>query len=166
MGEKVLINTNLVFNSPIEIGLRAICILFEGYPNSFSLQQLIYLDYITIHSDDIPDGPKGLHPKTPQRSGEILVRRESLEQGLFLYMSRGLLNRLFTENGICYIASEDTASFLDTLKSKYILSLRERANWAVLAFDDMTEDTLGIYINQNLGIWGAEFEQESILYRS
>jgi len=78
------------FNGPIEIGLRAISILNDAYPSGYSLQRLIIFDYLSVHSDDISGGPTGLHPKTPHRSGELLVRRDVLQKGLLLYMGRGL----------------------------------------------------------------------------
>ena len=56
------------FNSPLEIGLRTTAILAEAYPEAFSLQRLVILDYLVVHSDDVEGGPTGLHPKTPHRS--------------------------------------------------------------------------------------------------
>jgi hypothetical protein len=154
---------SIPFNSPIEIGLRSTSILCDGYPQKFSLQQLVYFDYLTIHSDDVDDGPPGLHPKTPHRSGELLIRRKTLEQGLMLYMSRGLIERHF-ENGIQYSASEKTASFLDSLITDYVALLRMRSMWVINSFGGMAELDMGDYINRHLGEWGAEFEQESVLW--
>lgn len=103
------------FNGPIEIGLRAISILSEAYPTGYSLQRLIICDYLSVHSDDIIGGPKGLHPKTPHRSSELLVRRDVLQKGLLLYMGKGLAVQQFQKNGITYAATEETGSFLDML---------------------------------------------------
>lgn len=41
---------NNPFNNPLEVGLRLLCILNEAYPKKISLQSLIYVDYIIIHS--------------------------------------------------------------------------------------------------------------------
>ncbi len=78
------------FNGPIEIGLRAVVVLCEAYLQAMSLQRLVIFDYLMVHSDDLPNGPPGLHPKTPRRSGELLVRRQVLQDGLLLFQSRGL----------------------------------------------------------------------------
>lgn len=72
------------FNSPVESGLRACVLLYSLFPIASSLQRLVVLDYMLIHSDDVPDGPPGLHPKTPYRSGELLVRRDTLHRGIIL----------------------------------------------------------------------------------
>ena len=72
------------FNGPVEIGLRTLVILCEAYPEPMSLQRLILFDYLIVHSDDLPDGPAGLHPQTPHRSGELLIRRNLLQDGIAL----------------------------------------------------------------------------------
>lgn len=152
------------FNGPVEIGLRSLAILCEAYPSSCSLQRLIVFDYLVVHSDDLPGGPPGLHPKTPQRSGELLVRRELLQQGLLLYMSRGLIERRYGPAGVAYSATEATGAFLDALKSEYLASLRLRSTWVVDALGTSLDEQLNLLVREHLGDWGAEFEMESVLW--
>src|SRR5713101_6220152 len=119
------------FNGPVEFGLRALAILNDAYPDAYSLQKLTVFDYFIVHSDDLPGGPAGLHPKTPHRSGELLVRRRMLEGGLLLYQSRALVERVFTSEGVFYRATERSAAFLDVLDTQYAIELRERAIWLI-----------------------------------
>lgn len=151
------------FNGPIEIGLRALSLLSEAFPARYSLQRLVVSDYLLVHSDDLPGGPPGLHPKTPHRGGELLVRRSVLEQGLMLYQSRGLLERHYTETGVMFAATERTAGFLDALSSGYAAELRERAAWMVSLFGEVTDGDLLKIANSQVGEWGAEFAMESVL---
>lgn len=151
------------FNGPIEIGLRALALLSEAFPAQYSLQRLVVSDYLLVHSDDLPGGPPGLHPKTPHRGGELLVRRAVLEQGLMLYQSRGLLERHFTATGVMFAATERTAGFLDALSSVYASELRERAAWLVSLLDEVTDGELLTIANSHVGKWGAEFAMESVL---
>jgi len=151
------------FNGPVEIGLRALSLLSEAFPTLYSLQRLVVSDYLLVHSDDMPGGPPGLHPKTPHRGGELLVRRSVLEQGLMLYQSRGLLERHFTETGVMFAATERTASFLDALSSGYAAELRDRAAWLVSLFGVTSDDELIKIANSHVGEWGAEFAMESVL---
>lgn len=151
------------FNGPIEIGLRALSLLSEAYPTAFSLQWLVVSDYLLVHSDDLPNGPPGLHPKTPHRGGELLVRRTALEQGLMLYQSRGLLDRHYTEAGVMFAATERTAGFLDALSSDYAIQLRDRAAWLVSLCAAVSDDELLKIANAHVGEWGAEFTMESVL---
>lgn len=152
------------FNGPIEIGLRAISILNDAYPIGYSLQRLIIFDYLSVHSDDISGGPTGLHPKTPHRSGELLVRRDALQKGLLLYMGRGLAEQRFEVSGVTYAATERTGAFLDVLETEYVLDLRQRSFWLVDTFHTISDDDLNSLVQQNLGAWGAEFEMESVLW--
>ena len=106
------------FNSPTEIGLRALAVLNDAFPATYSLQRLIIFDYLIVHSDDVPGGPTGLHPKTPRRMGELFVRRGVLQEGLLLYQSRGLLETEFKPDGVFFTATERSAAFLDALSAE------------------------------------------------
>ncbi|MBU2830288.1 ABC-three component system middle component 2 [Acidithiobacillus ferriphilus] len=163
MTESVEVKVLPPFNGPIEIGLRALILLSEAFPSAYSLQRMVVSDYLLVHSDDLPGGPPGLHPKTPHRGGELLVRRAVLEQGLMLYQSRGLLERHYTKSGVMFAATERTAAFLDALSSDYSTQLRERAAWLVSFFEEMSDSEFMKIANSQVGEWGAEFTMESVL---
>ncbi len=152
-----------LFNSPLEVGFRALALLTGDYPARYSLQRLVILDYLVVHSDDLNEGPKGLHPKTPHRGGELLVRRVALEKGLLFYQGKGLLERHFMEEGVLYSANEQSASFLDVLTTDYILKLRELAEWLVEKFGGYSDHELSILVRRGAGEWGAEFEMSAAL---
>lgn len=153
----------LPFNGAIEIGLRALVLLSEAYPVQYSMQWLVVSDYMLVHSDDVPDGPIGLHPKTPHRGGEMLVRRASLQQGLMLYQSRGLLERHYSKTGLTFAATERSASFLDSLISPYVAGLRSRSEWLLSLYGDLSDSDILKKANAQTGQWGAEFTLESVL---
>jgi len=152
------------FNGAIEIGLRALCALTADYPSSFSLQRLVICDYLMVHSDDIPSGPPGLHPQTPHRGGEILVRRGVLQAGLRLYQSRGLIEPQYLPGGVFFVATDRSAGFLDALSTPYLVSLRHRATWVVDNFGRLNDDELDAIARENIGLWGAEFAMQSVLW--
>lgn len=152
------------FNGPVEIGLRALAVLNDAYPDAYSLQRLVVFDYLIVHSDDIPDGPSGLHPQTPRRGGELLVRRGVLQEGLLLYQSRSLVDQRYENSGVSFAATERSAAFLDVLRTEYVVGLRERAAWLVGSFGQIPDADLEKMVRDNLGEWGAEFEMESVLW--
>lgn len=156
--------TIIPFNGPIETGLRCLVILNEAFPAIYSLQKLVVFDYLTVHSDDVPGGPKGLHPQTPNRSGELLIRRNTLREGLMLYLSRGLIEHRFKPGGVYFAATDRSGGFLDALDAKYVRVLRERANWVVAGFGSLNDDSLLKFVNEHIGVWGAEFEWSSVLW--
>src|SRR5580693_8807281 len=114
------------FNSPIETGMRALILLAQSYPSQLDLQRLLEYDYIMVHTGDV-DGPPSIHPALPLRSGELLVRRQLIERGLMLMISRGLVSRHPTPNGFMYQAEDDAGPFLDALTAEYLKDLKDRA---------------------------------------
>lgn len=152
------------FNGPVEIGLRALCVLTNAFPSAYALQRLVVFDYFLVHSDDIEGGPQGLHPQTPHRGGEILVRRGVLQVGLMLYESRGLVERAYQDGGIYFAATDKSADFLDTLGTEYLRRLRERCDWVVEKFGLLDDAELEAVVGARIGRWGAEFSMESVLW--
>lgn len=152
------------FNSAVEIGLRSLCILTSAYPSSYSLQRLIVFDYLLVHSDDMPGGPTGLHPKTPHRGGEILVRRVVLQEGLLLYQSRGLIEHIYQDGGVFFAATDRSAGFIDALSTEYVVGLRKRATWVVDSFGQFADGELDAMVRERIGQWGAEFVLQSVLW--
>lgn len=152
-----------VFNSPLEIGLRCLYILNELQPKGCDLQRLVYFDYILVHSSDVPDGPKSIHPSIPHRTTEILIKRELVKKGLTLMHSKQLVDTVFDSTGITYRATELTRPFLEYNKSEYANSLREISFWLVNKFETYSDIKLSLFIKKNLDVWGGEFSKESIL---
>lgn len=145
------------FNSALETGVRSLAVLAEACPDSYDLQRLVYFDYLVVHSRDA-NGPESLHPNTPLRNGELLVRRGLVERGLLLMISRALIERRAEPRGIGYIATDDAGPFLDCLQSSYACSLRDRAQWAVETFGSLEDDELKSYFDANFERWTREFQ--------
>lgn len=91
------------------------------------------------------------------------MRRRLVEQGLLLYMSRGLVERRMEPDGFRFVATEGAAPFLDCLVAPYCDELRVRADWVVGSFGQLDPRELDALVNENLGRWGAEFEFEATL---
>ena len=144
------------FNSALEAGIRTLAVLVASYPVAHDLGRLVQYDYLTVHSADA-DGPPSLHPALPLRSGELLVRRGLIESGLRLMVSRALICREVSSEGIAYAAEEAAGAFLDNLRSPYILQLRERAEWVASNFDFLSASGLDSVINHLFKAWTTEF---------
>ena len=151
--------TSWVFNSPVELGLRSLCVLVELYPHHHDLQRLVLLDFLLVHSADVDGGPVSLHPAVPQRGAEVLVRRAVLEPGLALYARRGLVSVAIDTNGFSYGATDRGACFLDTLRSAYIDALRNRASWIAASFGELETSEISQYVNTELDLWGGQFAE-------
>lgn len=145
------------FNGPLEAGIRAVSILGAAYPKTYDLQRLIALDYLLVHTGDI-DGPENLHPPTPMHSAELLVRRKLIEQSLLLMMTRDLVAREVTAEGIKYGAGENAVTFLSSVSSSYLLALKDRASWLVKTLGDLTDEQFKGMMRRFFDKWVEEFQ--------
>ncbi len=150
------------FNSALETGVRAVTVLAEAAPAVLDLQTLVYFDYLVVHSADA-GGPLSLHPNTPLRNGELLVRRAVIERGVLLMVGRGLIERRMETRGITYAATDEAAPFLDCLTSAYARSLRERAEWAAECFGQFDDQALKSFFDANFERWTREFQSTAPL---
>ncbi len=148
-----------LFNSAVELGLRSLCVLVETHPKTCDLQRLVLFDYLLVHSADVDGGPASLHPATPQRGTEVLVRRAILEPGLALYSRRGLICTTAGSGGFMYTASDRGSAFLDTLRAEYVSMLRDRARWIAAAFGELPTGEIQRYVNTELDRWGGQFAE-------
>lgn len=156
--------SNDPFNSSLETGVRSIVILVVAFPAVFDLQRLIEMDYLVVHSGDV-GGPKSLHAPLPLRTGELLIRRGLIERGLNLMMSRGLVEKISTDNGFYYKAGENAAPFIQSLTTHYSLQLKERASWVVDQFQTIPTNEIRNMTNKLFQKWSSQFQSTQILGR-
>ena len=145
------------FNSALETGVRSLSILEAYFPRSIDLQRLVELDYLVVHSGDA-NGPDSLHTPLPLRAGELLVRREIIEKGLLLMISRGIVERIIGDSGIEYRAGESASPYLAALTAPYTIELRERATWALQTFGDMPPESIRMITRRFFERWSSQFQ--------
>lgn len=146
------------FNSALETGVRSVAILVAAFPSAYDIQRLVEMDYLVVHSGDA-GGPESLHAPLPLRVGELLVRRSLIEAGLRLMMSRSLVRRLTTAEGISYVAGDSASPYLAALTSDYISVLRMRAGWAVDRFRDVPTDEVRQITHRFFERWSSQFQR-------
>lgn len=139
---------NNPFNNPLEVGLRLLCILNEAYPTKISLQSLIYVDYIIIHSGDFDTNIESIHAPVPYRESEIYIRRNLIKNSLDFLLSKSLVDISYDVDGITYLASENSTPFLDNLSEKYTLELMKRVRWFFNKYDSTNEFILKIIFDK------------------
>jgi hypothetical protein len=151
-----------VFNTPLECGLRSAALLLAAYPAAYDLQRLVQYDYLLVHTGDVDGGPESMHPATPHRSGELLVRRSLVEQGLEFMIRKMVVEKTFTGHGIGYKAGEYAFEFIDSLTTDYAMKLKSRAEWVIDRFKDVSDIELSEFMWSRWTKWGAEFVKESL----
>lgn len=150
------------FNNHVETGLRMLTLLTAGHPMAFDIDHLVYFDYMIVHSGDIDPAAPSLHPAVPNRSGEILVRRNLLVLGLELFMQKGLIARYYNQNGIQYGATEYATPFLDALDEDYTALLSSNAEWVISNFGKYSTAELQTLLSRRLSNIRSEFNLEII----
>lgn len=151
----------LPFNSPLETGVRSVVILNASYPQAYDLFQLTWLDHLVVHSADV-GGPPSMHPDVPQRSGEILIRRRLVENGLNMMRRLHMVEVVAYKQGVLYRASGEAAPFVALMSTEYALLLKERAKWLADGIGKLSHEGMSDLIINRLGKWNIEFDKKNI----
>ncbi len=155
-----MIERSELFSTSIEAGLRSLGLLESVFPATLDLAQLVALDHIVVHSRDFDqNAPESLHPPSPYRRAEPVVRRDLVRLGLDLMVARNLVHRIPKPDGFAYLAGESASPFISTLESAYWLNLFDRTRWAADRFGGHTPDQLSDLIRQRVDTWIAEFAE-------
>lgn len=151
------LDSDYIFNSALETGIRSVCILSVNLTNKFDIHQLLAFDHLVVHTGDVNNAPPSLHPDTLQRNGELLVRRPLVEDGLALMVRKKLVEKECTSNGFYYRATELACVFIESLTNQYIEELNERAKWAVSMYQDYGDKLFFEVFNTAFDRWAKEF---------
>lgn len=150
--------SDYIFNSALETGIRSVCILAADDSMKYDLQQLLAFDHLVVHTGDINDAPSSLHPNVLQRNGELLVRRPLVERGLLLMESKMLVEKTISTDGFYYSATELAIVFIESLTNTYITELYERSQWAVEKYKNLGEQIFTEIFNTAFDRWTNEFQ--------
>jgi hypothetical protein len=147
------------FNSKLETGIRALVVLEAFYPRRCDLIEMTWFDHLVVHTGDLDgkDVPESLHPDLPNRAGELLVRRQLVEQSLRIMQQMHLIDVFESEAGIEFCAGEEAPSYLDLLQAPYSQALKQRAEWMADRFTSLTNVEMRSLIEGRIGRWTAEF---------
>jgi hypothetical protein len=149
-----------LFNTALEAGVRAVIVLDAIHPHALDVAHLTWCDHLVVHTADF-GGPESLHPDIPQRTGELLVRRRLVEDGVTLMRRLHMIVDDVGERGISYLASDDASAFVEMLRTDYSIELKKRAAWLATFLADKSEEALAALIAERIGRWAIEFQGES-----
>ncbi len=128
----------LLFNGPVEVGIRAVILLNAVFPQALDLNRITMLDHWTLHSGMLSDLPS-VHPDRTNSLGELGLKRGIIEQGLQLMRSAGMVSVIASAAGISYRATEEAAGFLGLMEAPLVTALGTRAEWAVNHFAELSD---------------------------
>jgi len=120
----------------------------------------MYYDYFILHLGDIDNEYISLHPDNPNHSSEIAIRRNIINKGLTLLVSKGLLDIKYTKSGIYYKKNEITDPFVKLFFNGYVEHLKRNISVVNEKFSGFSDVQIYKYINKHIGSWKGEFEKE------
>jgi len=138
-----------LFDTPIESGVRSLCLLNSAFPNNVSIDRLVVLDHVVVHTGDF-GGPESLHPPSPLRVAEPLVRRELVRRGLLLLKARGLVTEAICDGGLLWRAADAADPFLECFGTEYNTRLRTCAHWTWERFGSYSESDLAKFFGDHV----------------
>jgi hypothetical protein len=146
----------VLFNSRLEAGIRAVVVLESLRPDTADLSEMVLFDHIVVHTSDV-GGPPSLHADLPERTGELLVRRRLVEAGLQLMRRCHLVEQDSVEDGLVWRASDDAASYVELLETRYSTHLKACAAWLGQEVRARTKGGFEAFVRAQLGDWGEAF---------
>jgi hypothetical protein len=155
--EKVVSRTMALFNTSFEVGARLL-VIFNIIERGLSLEHVIHLDYILVHSGDFPDAPFSIHANVPYRKGELLVKREVISKALDLLVVKGLIAKEYSQDGILFRRNEVTGSFLSYFHSEYFRELVGVAKWMKSKLPIEDAKGLDSYFKKNISFNDGQFD--------
>lgn len=151
-------STGSAFNSPLETGIRSLFILSANTDLTYDLQQLLAFDHFVVHTGDFEGAPQSLHPSDPSRNGELVIRRELVEQGLKLMESKGLVRKIASNRGFLFQAEEFASVMIENFSSSYLKALKERSSWVVENYTAYGDSLFSRVFDQAFDRWTSEFQ--------
>lgn len=149
-------STQKVYNTPLEIGLRMLVILNELGAKGGDLDQIMYFDFLSLNTKDI-GGPESIHAPVPKRGVQVYARKNLMQKGGNLLLSKELIDFRIDEHGFSYGINEVGKAFLTYFTSDYFREFSDRVNWVHQKFNNYSSEKLETFINENLSNWGGEF---------
>ena len=144
-----------LLNGPLELALRIMIVVDEQPEGAWTVDDLLVLDHMAVHSADF-DGPPSLHPPFPLRSADIGARRSSLRHAVELLVHRHLFDTELGESGIAFRAGDEVHSVAGLLESPYAKDLRVRARWIRSLEGGPADAAVEVRIRQIVEAWSED----------
>lgn len=145
-----------IYNTPVEIGIRSLIILGSGGDRQMDIEKIMYLDYLCLNTSDV-NGPTSLHAPIPNRGVQVFSKKDLIQKGLSIMISKELINLVIEQKGFFYQISEAGKLFLGLFHTKYFNDLSARTKWVLESWGDLRTDEIKLYIDNNIQKWGGDF---------
>lgn len=145
-----------IYNTPIELGLRALVILHGRNREVMDLEKIMYLDYLCLNTSDL-NGPQSLHAPTPNRGVQVFAKKALLQKGISIMLSKELIELTVKPDGFYYGISAAGELFLTMFQTKYFLEFVDRSSWVLERWGTLSTLDIKKFIDVKIQNWGGEF---------
>ena len=128
-----------LFNSPFEMGLRALLLLSSAPKQEFTVDRIVALDFITCYSADFGLPYQNLHGENNYKYGEIANRRMLVQEAIKDLVLRGLVD-VKIDRGYNFTISAEGKKYAGKLKSSFAADYKEIAKKAISKNKDNTDE--------------------------
>lgn len=151
--------SNSIYNTPIEIGTRMLCILCATTHKSINLFRLELYDHMALHAESTGFELHDLHPANPSFSAELFGKQSIIEEGLQFMALRGMVDVKYTKRGIYYSANTATHLYVACLQSEYAAEYILAIEQISKNFDALTDQALRKKLYSQYAKYPGEIEK-------
>lgn len=153
--EKDNTSAHRIYNSPLELSIRTLIIL-KSLGRPIDLDKLMYLDHLALNTEDI-DGPPSIHAPIPHRGVQIFARKELIQKGITILLSKELVSVIASPDGIFYQINETGKKFIEYFSTEYFIELSNAIMWVAEKFNTLSTREIKEFVDENLEKWSGEF---------
>ena len=138
---------NKLFNTPFEIGLRAMLILATTRSRGMTIDRITAYDFMTIYGSDFGVSEKNLHGINHFSFSELTSRRAVCSEGVKSFVLDGLIAVKWGKGGFTYSLSSYGKQYIKKLDSDYKEQYTQDVNEVHTKYGRQTDTALMKLIN-------------------
>lgn len=138
---------NKLFNTPFEIGLRAMLILAATRSRGMTIDRITAYDFMTIYGSDFGVSEKNLHGINHFSFSELTSRRAVCSEGVKSFVLDGLITVKRGKGGFTYSLSPSGKKYIEKLDSDYKEQYTQVVNEVHMKYGRQTDTALMKLIN-------------------
>ncbi|WP_315167665.1 ABC-three component system middle component 2 [Metaclostridioides mangenotii] len=141
-----------LYNTNSEIAVRFLIIL-NKYKKPIDLETLLIIDYLSLHINTVDEEIDSLHPDNPLFGIEIVTKNSIAKESVNLLLKKGLINLVFSDEGIKYSYKIISDHFLSFFDGKYYSKLTMYIEKVISIFSSDAEEDIQNFVNRNIDKW-------------
>lgn len=134
-------NDNKLFNSPFEMELRILLLLSCEDDNSFSVERILSIDFITCYSSEFGFSHENLHGQNNFKFGELSNRRILIQNAIKSLVLKGLID-VEVDRGYLFRITDKGKEYVDKLTSDYAKEYKDIAMIVINEFGKDSDERL------------------------